>query len=136
MAISILIRNRSLTIGDPSLLKAWFSSIYVLLEGKKWGRLYPIIMRELYTGALDAASIEQACVELKQIQAGFKGFSPQDLVWDFEKLDARPPWDNHISDNITSLSNYFVTSSGEDLFQVFEQAFQEAQRSRVGVQIR
>ena len=27
-----------------------------------------------------------------------------------------PPWKDHISDQITSLANYFVTADGKDLF--------------------
>lgn len=99
MAISVVVNNHNYNIGEPSLLKAWFSSIYLNLEGKKWGKAYPSIMREFYSGKLDAVSVEQALTELRQIKEGFKSFSPQDLVWDFEKLDARPPWGDSISDS-------------------------------------
>lgn len=43
-------------------------------------------------------------------------------LWDIKDLSAQPPWKTNISDDITNLSNYFVTSDGEDFITIFNHA--------------
>ena len=51
-------------------------------------------------------------------------FSVDKVVWDIEDLGKRPPWGDDISPDITNLSNYFVTSEGEDLIEVLKLALE------------
>ena len=41
------------------------------------------------------------------------------MVWEIEDLSKQPPWGNNISKDITDLSNYFVTSDGDDFLKIF-----------------
>ena len=46
-----------------------------------------------------------------------------------------PPWGNNISKDITDLSNYFVTSDGEDFLTVFKHALEDSQESELPIEI-
>jgi len=70
--------------------------------------------------------VQRARAELKTIREELKKFPPDQIVWDIEDLTARPPWGDRISKEITDLSNYFVTSDGKDLIDVFSRALLEA----------
>jgi hypothetical protein len=113
-------------IGTGDFLHSFFSTIALRLENGSWGSKYPVIMNELYQGELSANKTELAISELKQIKEGLKRFSSEQVVWDIEDLSKQPPWGNKISPDITELSNYFVTSDGEDFISVFERALKTA----------
>ena len=61
----------------------------------------------------------------------FKQSAPQTYAY-FESLTAiedlskQPPWGNDISEDITNLSNYFVTSDGEDFLTILLHALEKA----------
>lgn len=48
------------------------------------------------------------------------------MIWDIEDLSKQPPWGDKISDRITSLANYFVTSDGRDFIDVFNMTLDAA----------
>jgi len=114
------------TIGSSSFLHSFFSTISYHLEDKEWGDTYPIMMNKLYQGKLLNSEIPKAKAELKEIQSRLKNFSPDKVIWNIEDLSQQPPWGNDISEDITDLSNYFVTSDGRDLFDVIKLAFDDA----------
>ncbi len=91
-----------------------------------WGSKYPVIMNQLYWGKIPLEYVEIGIAELLSIQEEFKKFLPQEIIWDFEDLSATPPWGNNIASHITNLSQYFVTSSGSDLFEVMLTSFRFA----------
>jgi len=88
-------------------------------------------MNELYQGTLDKANIEAATEELKKIQSELREFQPDKVVWDIEDLSKQPPWGTNISSDITDLSNYFVTSSGDDFITMFFHALEKAKEMSV-----
>lgn len=75
-------------------------------------------MKELYQGKLEPHNATETLEEVIEIREKLKAFSPKEIIWDIDDLQKRPPWGDKISPNITSLSNYFVTSNGKDLFEV------------------
>jgi hypothetical protein len=79
---------------------------------------------------LNYQKCDKAIEEIMKIREMLKNFSPDQIVWDFEDLKAKPPWGDEISNSITSLSNYFCTSDGKDLFDVLLSAFREARRKK------
>ena len=79
--------------------------------------------------------LQQAAEELAQIEKGLARFAPDQVIWDIEDRSLMPPWGDQISDSITDLSNYFVTSSGEDLLQVFHSALAKAQQLQLPLRI-
>jgi 2,3-bisphosphoglycerate-dependent phosphoglycerate mutase len=123
MSIGIGVGDEYYPVGSPSFFKSFFSTIFERLETNHWGSRFPIVMRKLYAGRVEPQEANAAILELQQIQADLTKFSPNEVVWDFEDRNARPPWGSRISPNITSLGNYYVTSDGKDLFEVLRTAF-------------
>ncbi len=136
MSISLWISNRSYEIGKNSFFWSFFSTVYIKLEKDNWGSLFPVIMNEFYSGNLSYKRCNKAIEELKRIREMLKAYPPEQIVWDAENLNTRPPWGGDISTSITSLSNYFLTSSGNDLFDVILNAFEEALKKRNDVIIK
>lgn len=63
--------------------------------------------------------VDKAKKELNIIKKELKAFTPDQIIQDIEDLSKQPPWGSDISEDITDLSNYFVTSDGEDFISVF-----------------
>lgn len=123
-------------IGTGNFLHAFFSTIAYHLEDKHWGRKYPFLMKELYHGELSPDKIPNAEKELAEIRAIFKEYAPNCVIWDIDNLEIQPPWGDAIADRITSLSNYFYTSDGEDIFDLFIRAFDDAKQIKQGINIK
>ena len=52
-----------------------------------------------------------------------------------EHLSKQPPWGKNISNDITNLSNYFVTSDGEDFITIFFNALEKAKKMQMDLTI-
>ena len=72
------------------------------------------------------ANVPNAKVELNTIENELKNLSPDKAIWDIEDLTKQPPWGNKISNQITDLSNYFITSDGRDFLTIFQNALDAA----------
>lgn len=83
-------------------------------------------MNELYQGKLTNANVPNAKVELNTIESELKKLPPDKVIWDMEDLAKQPPWGTRISNQITDLSNYFVTSDGRDFLTIFRKALDAA----------
>ena len=81
-------------------------------------------MKDFYDGELKNARITEALSELDVITEGLKKLPPDKVIWDIEDISKQPPWGSNISTDITDLSNYFVTSDGEDLITTIRDAFE------------
>ena len=123
-------------ISSSDFLHSFFSTVAYHLENKKWGKKYPYIMKKLYKGRLKNAHVDYARSELTDIKMKLSELSPDNVIWDIENLAEQPPWGNDITDTITSLANYFVTSDGEDFIEVFEQVLAVAKETQEDVAIR
>ncbi|PTU30388.1 immunity 70 family protein [Stenotrophobium rhamnosiphilum] len=121
MTVGLNVDNIVTEVGAPSFFHAFFSTISVRLEPNGWGSRFPVLLKSLYAGRLPATQIESGIVELRLARKELKKFRPEDIVWDIENRNARPPWGSSISPAVTDPSNYFVTSHGNDLFQVLEE---------------
>ena len=113
-------------IGSGDFLHAFFSTVAYNLENMKWGSRFPVIMKELYQGHLPKEHVDAAIGELAVISAELRDLSPDHVIWDIEDLSKQPPWGNDISEDITDLSNYFVTSDGEDFLTILLHALEKA----------
>ena len=122
-------------VGTGDFLHSFFSTIAYRLEDGKWGTRFPFMMRQLYVGELKNEDIRFARLELKWIREGLKAFPPDQVVWDIDDLSKQPPWGDKISSRITDLSNYFVTSNGEDLIGMLFEVLEMAQRVGEDVKI-
>lgn len=113
-------------IGAANFLHSFFSTVCFRLEQGEWGSKFPRLMNNLYQGRLKSEYVNDALVELKEIKQELTKFPPSDVIWDIEDLSAIPPWGNNISPDITNLSNYFVTSDGEDFLLILQHALEKA----------
>lgn len=126
MAVGFKVKYYWFQIGSGDFLHSFFSTICLRLEKGEWGSKYPTIMKTLYQGTLKHEFINDAINELVEIKKGLEKLPPQEVVWDIENLELMPPWGNDISSEITNLSNYFVTSEGEDLITLLNNALNKA----------
>ncbi len=133
--VSLVTSDNCYEIGSPDFLHSFFSTVAYHLEDKKWGNRYPCIMNDLYGGELPAEKIPQALAELQEICEKLKSYTPDKVIWDIGDLSKRPPWGDNISEDITDLSDYFVTSDGEDLIGVFMNALHRAQETGAPLKI-
>lgn len=135
MAVGFTVSFYWYQVGSGDFLHSFFSTIAYNLETKKWGSKYPIIMNEFYQGKLESNKIKDAIEEIKDIQKELKKYPPSCVIWDIDDLDKQPPWGNEISSEITDLSNYFVTSDGEDLITILIHALEKAEEMRMPIEI-
>lgn len=135
MAVGISVDNMWYPVGTGNFFNSFFSTIYVKLEDSKWGFKYPITMNKLFEGKLTFDDIELAQKELTDIYYELSKLNPDNIIWNFENLDAQPPWGNNISEDITNMSNYFITSEGEDLIDILNTAYNFAKENKTSVEI-
>ena len=130
MAVGFKVAFFCYQIGNGDFLHSFFSTVSYNLENGKWGSRFPTLMNELYQGTLDKDNVETAIVELKKIQLELQAFSR-----DIDDLSKQPPWGKNISNDITNLSNYFVTSDGEDFITIFFNALEKAKKLQMDLTI-
>lgn len=135
MGVGLSAGNHLWSIGTGEFFHAFFSTVTARLEPDGWGTRFPAVMKELYRGELDPESAELALAELDRIRAELRRFSPSDVVWDAADRARRPPWGDEIAEDITDLSNYFVTDEGQDPFDVLTRALGYATRAAVPVRV-
>lgn len=123
------------TIGTADSLNAFFSTVCGRLENGKWGSRFPHLMNELYQGVLPVKHLAAGTEELSQIKQELAQFAPDQVIWDIDDRSLTPPWGDNISDDITDLSNYFVTSEGEDFLSIFAAALDKAQQRNASLKI-
>lgn len=122
-------------VGTGDFLHAFFSTIAYNVEKNKWGSRFPIIMNDLYNGTINAVQIVGAINELDEIANELRKYPVNKVVWDIDDLSLMPPWGDHISSSITDLSNYFVTSDGEDLITILKRALEKGLQLNLEVKI-
>lgn len=122
-------------IGRGDFLHSFFSTVAYNLENKKWGSRYPIIMNELYQGKVEYNRIEFALKEIGDISNELKRYPICCVIWDIEDITKQPPWGKNISKDITDLSNYFVTSDGEDFITIMQHALEKAMELKMPIEI-
>ncbi|WP_281884457.1 immunity 70 family protein [Paenibacillus sp. YYML68] len=113
-------------VGQSDFLHSFFSTISYHLEPQGWGTRYPYLMNQLYYSKVHHKNLQLLLSEVVEVREKLKDYSPSQAIWDIEDLSKQPPWGNDISEEITSLENYFVTYDGKDLFDRFIRAIHEA----------
>jgi 2,3-bisphosphoglycerate-dependent phosphoglycerate mutase len=126
MTIGIRVGSIVDEIGAPSFVHAFFSTISAHCEPNGWGSRFPHLITELYQGHLSSANANSALEELKSAKIQLSALSPSKVVWDIEDCLAKPPWGTNIAATITNLGNYFVSSTGRNVFELFEEALAAA----------
>lgn len=135
MGVGLNVGDFYYEIGSGDFLHSFFSTISFHLEPEGWGTKYPCLMNELYQGSLKWEFTIKATEELKDIQRKLQKYEPSRVIWDINDTLLQPPWGDNISSDITSLANYFVTSEGVDLIEVFFNALQTSHNEREDIEI-
>lgn len=135
MTVGIRCGNITAEVGTPDFFHAFFSTTSYHLEKEGWATRFPAMMRGLYHGHLPAERAEDALSELRTVERELAQYSPEEVVWDIEDLDAEPPWGDNISKEITDLGNYFVTSTGRDLIGVIRRTLERAAKNNQDVNV-
>lgn len=135
MAVGFKVKFYWYQVGSGEFLNSFFSTIAYNLEERKWGSRYPYIMNHFYNGIIEAGDIDAAINEVNEIETRLKEYSPEKVVWNIENLSMRPPWGDDISADITDLSNYFITSEGENLIVLMLKALETAKKLHLPIQI-
>jgi len=133
--IAMHVASRSFEIGANSFFYCFFSTVSANLEPSGWGSRFPVLMKKLYGGTVNLTDLPQLQRELLTVHIELKKFPPAKVVWDFEHREIQTPWGDKISAQVTDLSNYFVTSDGKDLFEVFSSAIAEAEHAKSSINI-
>jgi hypothetical protein len=113
------------TIGKADMLYLFFSTIANELENRFWGSRFPKIMNHLYNGELKNIDIKQALEEINLVKEEFKKVNIQKMLSNSENLlkqEIRLP-------NLLTAKNgyeYFITSNGNNLVEVFIEVMQKA----------
>lgn len=135
MAVGFKVKYYWYQVGHGDFLHSFFSTISYHLEQNGWGTEYPFLLNELYNGKLDNKNIDSAINELEAIKKKLQDFRPSQVIWDIDDLSKSPPWGDNISKDITNLSNYFITSEGEDLIDMLMKALEKGQKTNSDVYI-
>jgi len=115
---------------------SFFSTISYNLEPFGWGSSYPYLLKKLYYGkSLEGREIKKARKELKRIKKIFEVLPPNRIIWDIEDLTKKPPWGDNPGPKVTNLANYFITEYGVTFFEVFHEAFKDAEDTKSNVLI-
>jgi len=122
MAVGFFIDPIFYEVGSGDFLNSFFSTIYIKLENNEWGSKYPYLMNNFYKGCVKKDNIEEFRKEIVSLRKDLEKLPPSAIVWDYENLDLSPPWGNIISSDIKNMSDYFVTSDGENLLDVLEKS--------------
>ena len=133
--MSVHAGSSSHEVGSASFLGSFFSTVFLRLESARWGSRFPAIMRDLYAGTLPSESCDAALRELAVIRRELAELSPDQVVWDHEHPAAKPPWGTNVSPHIRNLAQYFVTSAGQPLLDILEQALQEGTQQGMAVRV-
>ena len=136
MAVGFKVEFYWYQIGHGDFLHSFFSTVAYNLEDGNWGSCFPILMNELYQGKIKCEEIDNAIEELNVIRKELQVLSPDKVIWDIEDLSKQPPWGSDISKDITDLSNYFVTSDGNDFLSVFMHALEKAKEMNTEIEIK
>jgi 2,3-bisphosphoglycerate-dependent phosphoglycerate mutase len=129
MAVGIKLGSVTDEIGAADFFHSFFSTVAGNLEPEGWGSRFPILMTKLYNGELHQKDASNAIDELNHVVAELSKLSTNNVIWDIENIDSKPPWGSEISESITDLSNYFITSTGRDLLEVLREIINDLAES-------
>ncbi|MBR5682402.1 MAG: immunity 70 family protein [Ruminococcus sp.] len=126
MSVGFKVKFYWYQVGSADFLFSFFSTVACNLENGRQGERFPMIKNLCDNGRLEINELSAALEEIALIKAELKRFSADKVVWDMDDLSKQPPWGSNISPDITDLSNYFVTSDGEDFITVLQHAVEKA----------
>lgn len=125
MAVGLELGSIISEVGTGDFFHSFFSTISGNLEPDGWGSRFPILLKRLYQGELQQKDALPALAELDRVERELAKLPPGKVIWDIEDRSKIPPWGDNFSNDITDLSNYFMTSTGRDLIPMVRECFEE-----------
>jgi 2,3-bisphosphoglycerate-dependent phosphoglycerate mutase len=123
-------------VGTEDFLNSFFSTVKYHLCTNLVSDKYPHLLNDLYHGKVKYEDALATIKEVEAIRLSLKDFKPKEVIWDIEDLSKSPPWGDAISEDIKDLSNYFITSDGEDLFDsLINDALRNSYEEKVDLKI-
>ena len=135
MSVYLVADLHGYEIGTATFFGSFFDTIDVRLTKGLFGKKYPITLDEFQTGTLRYENLDKAEVELRDIKKRLGKLKPSKVVWNKHDLIKQPPWGDDISEDITSMANYYVTSNGKDLFEIIFKAIHKAKELKCDLKI-
>lgn len=135
MAVFLKVDNVIYCIGELNFTLSFFDTIHCLLEKGEQGSVYPHVMGDFFDGRIAWQDVPRLKEELDDIHLKLSAFPPSAVVWDKDDPGKKPPWGDDISDDITDMSNYYVTADGRDLFEVLNLAINRSIKEKKDLRI-
>lgn len=132
--IGLRVGTETVTIGLESQFYALMSTVSVNLEPRGWGTKYPMLMRRLYPGMLNASDVRAALEELADIEAKLAKLKADKLVWDITDRSIRPD-ESQVWASAPNLLELFRTNNGERTLSAIARALSVALRAGSDVRV-
>ena len=81
MALGLKYWYNLVSIGTEGFFTEFFATVCTRLEDGVWGSRFPVVMRQLYWGCVEAASLQDGIAELGVIKREFLERPVSDAVW-------------------------------------------------------
>lgn len=108
-------------VGNEAQFYSLMSTISVNFEPRGWGTKYPMLMRRLYPGQLNASDVRAALEELVDIESKMSKLKVDKLVWDITSPLTRAD-ETQVWLGAPSLLDAFRTPDGERALEVIKHA--------------
>ncbi len=107
--------DRIVNVGSAANLYSLYSTAVTLMGHK--ARKAALGITFLEKGSCALRDCSKTAKQLLEIKATLGNHVPIEAVWDIEHPNMLPPWDGHLSPDITNCADLYTTSEGEPLIE-------------------
>lgn len=122
MAVGVTVGSITDELGARSFVHSFFSTISVHCEPTGWSSRFPHLMNELYQGRFAARERLARARGTAAGQSDPEQFAPDGCGVGHREPPVQTAWGDTIASHITSLGDYFVSSTGREVFGILEEA--------------
>lgn len=128
MSLGVKYRYGLFNVGTVGFFNSFFATVCMRLENGVWGSRFPVVMRQLYWGRVEVASLQEGIAELEVIKREFLERPVSDALWVTGVGNDRVEPDYIVTrgEHAHNLFEYFVTSSGRSLIDRLLKCFSRA----------
>lgn len=134
MTIALEYWYNHVVLGTEGLLNSFFATVCMLLEDGVWGSRFPVVMRQLYWGHVEVASLQEGIAELEVIKREFLERSVSDALWvtGDENTHVEPSYLVTRGEHAHNLFEYFTTIDNALLLDRLIRVFTKAKNLKGG----
>ncbi|WP_188355851.1 Imm70 family immunity protein, partial [Galliscardovia ingluviei] len=81
MSLGVKYRYGLFNVGTVGFFTEFFATVCMRLENGVWGSRFPVVMRQLYWGRVEVASLQEGIAELEVIKREFLERPVSDALW-------------------------------------------------------